>query len=65
MKGARLTQGLTQKQVADALKVKGVECDYTILPGMGHGFGQKQYLATIAFFETHLKTKNANVETHK
>jgi acetyl esterase/lipase len=51
--------------LADALKVKGVECDYTILPGMGHGFGQKQYLATIAFFETHLKTKNANVETHK
>lgn len=41
--------------LADALKAKGVECDYTILPGMGHGFGQKQYLATFEFFEKRLK----------
>lgn len=43
------------KLLAEALKSKGVECDFTILPGMGHGFGQKQYLATFAFFEKYLK----------
>ena len=41
--------------LADALKAKNVECDYTILPGMGHGFGQLQYRATFAYFEKHLK----------
>ena len=45
-----------QSQIlADALKAKGVACDFTIVPGYGHGFGQKQYLATFAFFEKHLK----------
>lgn len=48
--------------LADALKAKGVECDYTILPGMGHGFGQKQYLATFAFFEKNLKKSATNVQ---
>ena len=38
-----------------ALKAKGVPCDYTPIPGAGHGFGQRQYLATFAFFEKHLK----------
>jgi len=41
--------------IADALKAKNVDCDYTILPGMGHGFGQLQYRATFAYFEKHLK----------
>ena len=41
--------------LADALKSKGVACEFTILPGMGHGFGQRQYLATFAFFEKWLK----------
>ena len=41
--------------LAEALTAKGISCDYTPLVGMGHGFGQRQYLATIAFFEKHLK----------
>jgi len=41
--------------LADALKAKGVECEFTILPTMGHGFGQLQYNATAEFFTKHLK----------
>ena len=41
--------------LAEALKAKGVPCEYTPLLGMGHGFGQGQYLATCAFFQKHLK----------
>ena len=41
--------------LAEALKAKGVLCDFMVLPGMGHGFGQGQYRATVAFFEKQLK----------
>ena len=41
--------------LADALAAKGLECELTIVEGYGHGFGQKQYLATYAFFEKRLK----------
>ena len=41
--------------LADALKAKGVPCEFTPLPTMGHGFGQGQYRMTFAFFEKHLK----------
>ena len=41
--------------LAEALKAKGVSCEYTVLVGMGHGFGQGQYFATCAFFQKHLK----------
>ncbi|MEI7435207.1 MAG: alpha/beta hydrolase [bacterium] len=45
-----------QSQIlADALKNAGSECDFTIIDGYGHGFGQRQYLATFAFFEKRLK----------
>ena len=42
-----------------ALKAKGAPCDYTAIQGAGHGFGQLQYRATIAFFERVLK-RDAN-----
>jgi len=45
-----------QSQIlADALKAKGVPCDFTLIPDCGHGFGQAQYLSSFAFFEKHLK----------
>ncbi|MEI6367032.1 MAG: alpha/beta hydrolase [Planctomycetota bacterium] len=44
-----------------ALKAKGVDCEYTPLPTLGHGFGQLQYRETFAFFEKHLQKGAAPV----
>ena len=45
----------------EALKAKGVNCEYTPLPTLGHGFGQLQYRETFAFFEKHLQKGEAPV----
>ena len=41
--------------LAAALKEKGVEHEFNVCTNMGHGFGQLQYRASIAFFEKRLK----------
>ena len=42
-----------------ALGAKGIPCEYTPLPTMGHGFGQLQYRETFKFFQKHLQPKDS------
>jgi len=46
-----------------ALEAKGVACEYTPLPTMGHGFGQLQYRETFKFFQKHLQPQGSAAAT--